>query len=138
MNNSITLNQSTTRTAKRRAKDTRPKRPTKGIWLHSNGSYCSKINGLFHYFGRDPDEAVALYVREKPYLKQGEAPPDDGGGNATVDALLNLFLAKMDRDRQSGELGDRMFQSYMDAARDVKKVFGADRRVDDLRPTDVG
>ena len=118
--------------------DTRPRRPDKGLFLHPNGTYCGKVNGTNFHFGRDPDDAAARFLHDRPYLKRGEAPPPMDGqseGYVSVDELVNRFLEKKDRDLRAGDIGARMFACRAGAAKLVTPAAFSARCCSSVRPT---
>lgn len=50
------------------------------LFPHATKRWAKKIKGKMHYFGpwRDPDGALAKYLREKDYLQAGQEPPREG------------------------------------------------------------
>ncbi len=102
--------------------------------------WCKKHRGRTHYFGTLGDWQTALkrFEREWPYIVQGLTPPVlSGDDNAcTLRALCNLFLESKRNKIDAGELSDLSYRDYFNACKRLVDHFGADRRVDDLRPAD--
>lgn len=105
------------------------------LFRHASGQWSKKIRGKLHYFGKDPDRALARYLAEGDDLRAGRTPrPFDGV--ATIKILCNEFL-NLKRDRvEAGELSPLTFVDYKRAADLVIQHFGKNRAIEDVRPDD--
>lgn len=113
--------------------------PAFPLFPHASGRWAKKIRGKLHYFGpwRDPDKALAKYLRDKDYLHAGKVPPASRDG-ATIRDVLNAFLIAKDLAVESGELQPRTRADY-GAVTDRLAAFwegSLDMRVSDLTPAD--
>ncbi len=108
----------------------------------ATGYWCKKIRGKVYYFGRvsevSADDALAKYLRGKPYWERGEEPPppEEEATGVTVADLVNHFLAYKEGKRDAGELAVRSWRALYDTCAHVVKVFGRSRIVDGLTPND--
>jgi hypothetical protein len=102
-----------------------------------NGQYFKKIRGRFFYFGTDADAALEEYRKVKDDLLAGKSPAVADDPNAvTIRLICNRFLAcKMDR-LQSGDLGQRTYDQYVEACTLLGRTFGKTKPVADLRSHD--
>lgn len=102
--------------------------------------WCKKHRGHTYYFGPLADWQTALkrFDREWPYIIQGLTPPTltDDADACTLRSLSNLFLESKRNKMASGELTAVSYRDYYRACKLLIGHFGADRRVDDLRPVD--
>src|SRR5262245_17428465 len=118
----------------------RPKKPYAEFPLtpHPSGTWCKKINGKLHHFGRwlrrldgvpirvDGDgwkEALEEYKLQADDLHAGRTPRV-GVGGLTVGELCNWFLTDKLRSREAGELGMRAFNQYKEATDLIGAAFG--------------
>jgi integrase len=116
----------------------RAKREELPIWQRSDGRWCRKIRGEFHYFGRDKEAALAEWERTGKYLLEGKEPPPEGqpAEGVTVKFLADSFLRWKKQQRESGEIGPRTFSDLHIACLRIADAFGRGRLVSDLRPDD--
>jgi integrase len=102
--------------------------------------WCKKHRGDSYYFGPLSDWQAALkrFEREWPYIIQGLAPPTlaDDANACTLRTLANLFLESKRNKIAAGELTELSYRDYYRSCKRLIDHFGADRRVDDLRPVD--
>ena len=102
--------------------------------------WCKKHRGHTHYFGPLDNWQAALkrFEREWSYIIQGLTPPAlaDDADACTLRTLCNLFLESKRNKIAAGELTELSYRDYYRACKRLIDHFGADRRVDDLRPVD--
>ena len=95
------------------------------LYLHASGNWAKKVRGKTHYFGKDKDEALQRWLRERDDLLAGRSPAR--GGEALAD-LLNRFLASREAAVKSGELSPRSWQHYHATCQIMVAMLG--RRVE--------
>lgn len=105
------------------------------LFLHRNGQWAKKIRGRFVYFGKDREQALKQWLRDRDDLVAGHTPSADTG-SAIVRDVLNAFLTAKLRLLQSGELTERTFDEYKKICDLIGKTFTLTRSVDSLRPAD--
>jgi integrase len=107
------------------------------LYPHPTGYWAKKIRGRMHYFGRweDPDGALTKYLEQKDDLHAGRTPRPAQEALTVKDAV-NAFLNEKKARVDVGELGDRTWEQYKQAADILIAVFGKRRRVADLGPED--
>lgn len=102
--------------------------------------WCKKHRGDSYYFGPLANWQAALkrFEREWPYIIQGLTPPAlaDDADACTLRTLCNLFLESKRNKIAAGELTELSYRDYYRSCKRLVDHFGADRRVDDLRPVD--
>jgi len=113
----------------------KPAKPHKDypLYRHKTGQFAKKIRGKTHYFGTDPDQALAKYLKEKDDLLAGREPINEG---MTVKELCNQFIDSKKKRVKSGELTPRSLHDYQQTCEKIIKTLGAGRRVIGLRPLD--
>jgi len=118
---------------------TKPKKPHPDfpLYAHASGRWAKKIRNRLHYFGPwdDPEGALNLYLDQKDDLLAGREPRN--GDGLTVRELVNRFLASKESRVKTGELKQRSWEDYDATCGRVIEVFGRNRLVTDLRPTDL-
>src|SRR5438445_9747308 len=115
----------------------KPERPPGAVlfWV-STERWAKKIKGRLHYFGRGTyEEALAKYEEQKEQLHSAYAPSDDEGA-LTIYSLCQKFLTTKKMYRDSGELSPHTFDDYAKVCKMLRKAFGRDRLVSDLKPED--
>lgn len=110
-------------------------RPTYPLTWHPAGTWCKKIRGRVHYFGKDAAEAEARYNREREFLEAGLPVPETFDG-LTVRGLCNHFMARKEAQRDSGEIGDRHYNELHDCCKRILDAFKSDRVAASLTPRD--
>src|SRR5689334_9782664 len=135
----------------RKAAD-RPKKPYPEFPLtpHASGAWQKKIRGKIHYFGRwarrvngklervEGDgwkEALELYKAQADDLHAGRTPRVRGDA-LTVAGLCNAFRTAKLRQKEAGEISERMYQEYVATTDRLVSTFGKARPVDDLAADD--
>src|SRR3954471_2470820 len=102
--------------------------------------WVKKHRGDSYYFGPLDNWQAALkrFEREWPYIVQGLTPPAlaDDADACTLRTLANLFLESKRNKIAAGELTELSYRDYYRSCKRLIDHFGADRRVDDLRPVD--
>jgi integrase len=102
--------------------------------------WCKKFRGDTYYFGPLSDWSTAhkRFEREWPYIVQGLTPPatPEDEDACTLRTLCNLFLESKRNKIAAGELTDLSYRDYFGSCKRLIDHFGANRRVDDLRPVD--
>jgi len=84
------------------------------LTLKQGKYWAKKIRGKVHYFGTDYDDAILEYLRQKPYLESGVAPPLD---QCTVATLLNSFLSHRKEKLDAGNLSQRTYDDYLEVCK---------------------
>src|SRR5262245_51124357 len=125
------------RQPKKLAKPEKP-RPDFPLFPHATGRWAKKIKGSLHYFGpwRDPEGALAKYVREREDLEAGRKPTPADTQGLTVRDLCNRFLTVKLKRADAGEITQGTFRDYHATCARIVSVFGKTRLVEDLRPDD--
>ncbi len=118
-------------------KQRKPERPEGSpLHWHATGRWAKKIRGRRVYFGRGShDEALAEYERTKTDLHAGRRPVEESEG-LTLHELMGQFLDRKIELRDNGELAPLTVAEYGNSCKRMKKVFGPNRLVSDLRPDD--
>ncbi len=121
------------------AKPQKP-RPDFPLFPHATGRWCRKVRGRFHYFGKvaeDPEGKAALdsWLDQRDDLLAGREPRPKTLG-LSVDDACNEFLHAKQQKVDSGELALSTFRGYRLTAKQVLKVLGRTRSVEDLRGAD--
>ena len=102
--------------------------------------WVKKHRGDSYYFGPLDNWQAALkrFEREWPYIIQGLTPPalSDDADACSLRTLANLFLESKRNKIAAGELTELSYRDYYRSCKRLVDHFGADRRVDDLRPVD--
>lgn len=145
--------QSTLSQPTRKEADGKPPKPYDGFPLgaHASGSWCKKIRGKIHYFGKwgvvrngklewlpyEPSWQAALadYEQKRDALYSGRTPRISGNG-LTVRELCNRFLTTKAHFLSTGEITARTFGDYRGATDRLIHILGAGRMVDDLAADD--
>jgi integrase len=109
--------------------------PDYPLFAHASGQWAKKIRGKLHYFGTDPDAALAKYLEQKDALHAGRAPRPQSDG-LTVKELCNAFLNHKAQLRDEGRLLPATWAEYKEACDLIVTAFGRGRLVDDLGPDD--
>ena len=117
----------------------KPKKPHKDfpLFAHNNGQWAKKVRGRLCYFGpwADPTAALLEWIRVKDDLIAGKEPRP-AEGEFTVQDICNAFLEYCEDNMESGELTQRSFNDYLQAAKAIVRAFGKNRIADDIRPKD--
>ncbi|MSR55805.1 MAG: hypothetical protein EXS09_21390 [Gemmataceae bacterium] len=108
------------------------------LFLHGSGQWAKKIRGRTRYFGKDKDAALEEYVRVREDLEAGRAARPKADAGLTVADLCNSFLTSKRQRVDAGELSSEMWSVYHKACEGIVDLFGRDRSVMDLRPSDFG
>ncbi len=98
-----------------------------------------KFRGKQHYFGADPGEALARYLKEKDYLIAGVEVPKEHD-HISVRDLVNLYLENREQDRSSARtstnhITERTFAEYKDTGSVMVQLWNH-RSVSMLTPMD--
>jgi integrase len=109
--------------------------PEFSLFRHASGQWAKKIRGKLHYFGKDPDAALAKYLEQKDALHAGRTPRPDPG-ELTVKGLANAFLNYKAALLKAGELSPRTWDDYKRVCDLLVSHFGKTRLVSDLAPSD--
>jgi integrase len=145
----MTKVKSTVRTRWR--KQVLPEKPRPGfpLFAHPSGQWAKKIRkrpgygtpGLM-YFGswrddRNGRQAEERFVREWPYLMNGQEPPSaDKSDGCTLRQLCNDFLTSKEVQVIACELTQRSLRDYHLTCKLLIDQFGKDRRLANLAPAD--
>jgi integrase len=123
----------------RQASSLRPAKPYPEypLYAHAAGVWAKKIRGVTHYFGpwEDPDGALESYLAQKDALHAGRKPRPDADA-LTVKDLVNQFLNEKRARVETGELSQRTWNGYKEAADELVTTFDRQRIVADLGPDD--
>ncbi len=114
------------------------------LFPHATKRWAKKIRGKFHFFGpwRDPEGALAEWLRVKDHLLAGrEPPPKDAPeipepAGMTVETVVNAFLTQKELLRDNGEIQSRTFTELHSTGVRIAEAFGKQRLVSDLQPSD--
>jgi integrase len=125
----------------RRATVSKPSKPRPDFPLfpHNNGLWCKKVRGKLHYFGAwsDPQAALDKWLDQKDDLLSGRVPRSKTDKNAlTLETLVNRYLATKKGQVETAEIAEVSFWAIFESCENLVEHFGADRRVDDIRPED--
>jgi integrase len=107
---------------------------------HPNGSWCKKVRGKLHYFGRiEGDEqglaALELWKEQEDDLRNGRTPRG-GSDELTLKSLGDQFCAAKERQKDAGEITGRQFKELHRDFGLVVNAFGKNRLVKDLAADD--
>lgn len=120
------------------SKPSKPAKPYRDFPLfpHATRRWAKKIKGRLHYFGpwNDPDAALQRYLDQKDDLYAGRRPRS--GEGLTVADLANRYLTWKRHLTDNGEMKPQSFTENYRACQLVVDVFGKNRLVSDLRPSD--
>jgi integrase len=121
------------------------------LGAHASGSWCKKIRGKIHYFGkwgvvrdgkleRLPYEpgwqaALAKYELERDALHSGRTPRSKRG-ELSIGDLRDRFLTAKSRALDASEITTRTYFEYKATVGRLIAQFGVDRLVDDLTADD--
>ena len=76
------------------------------LFLHQTGPWAKKVRGVMHYFGTEPDAALAKYLDRRDDRHAGRTPRTRGD-ELTVRELVNRFLTSKKVLLDSDELSPR-------------------------------
>lgn len=102
------------------------------LFAHASGQWAKKIKGKTVYFGAwdDPNAALAKFKEGKP------APvATPRRGPLTVYDINNLFLGAKNKQKESQDLSEASFQSYLNTCKRMSE-FWYDRPACTLHPQD--
>jgi integrase len=108
------------------------------LFAHASGRWAKKIRGRLHYFGKwedGPDAALKSYLEQKDDLHAGRMPRVSSEA-LTVRSLCGRYLTAKKQLLEAGEIKARTYEEYADTCRRLIRVFGRNRPVADLRPSD--
>jgi integrase len=107
------------------------------LFPHAAGYWAKKVRGRTVYFGPwdDPDGALQKYLKEKDDLHAGRTPRAAQDALTVKDAA-NAFLNEKQARVEAGELGERTWLEYKEAADLIVAEFSKRRRAADLAPDD--
>ena len=120
---------------------TKPSKPHPDfpLFSHESGRWAKKVRGKMFYFGpwAKPQAALEKWLREKDYLLAGRVPPAEHDPDAlTVEKLVNLYCASIDRMVKTGERSQRTLDDYIDIGKQICEHFGRHIVVESLTPHD--
>ncbi len=101
---------------------------------HANGQWYRKVKGKFHYFGKDKNAALDLWLKDKDYILAGREPPTEG---LQVRDILNNFRLLKTQANDEGSLSRRSLDEYVSVLGTIADTLGADTNVKSLRPDDL-
>ena len=111
----------------------KPSRPSNfPLYLHKSRQCAKKIRGKVPCFGKDRKVALATYLAERDYLRNGRTPPHPQGGLA-VKELVDDFLTFKRDCAATGELARRSWDDYKATCDKIVEVFGKTQLVVNLR-----
>jgi integrase len=96
--------------------------------------WCKKIGGRLRYFTGTADEALAEWERTKVDLLAGRTPRTKSSQLATVEYVVNRFLAHKEAAVTSGELSPRSFERYESTGKRIAAFLGRHTLADELGP----
>lgn len=120
----------------REAKKPYPEYP---LTPHPTGRWCKKVRGRLWYFGAIADGWQAALNRYKTEIDDIQAGRKPGSRNKTglrLRQLCNRWLHHKRGLVNTGELKLRTWYDYHATCERLLKVFGDDRLVEDLKPSD--
>ncbi len=109
------------------------------LFPHATKRWAKKIRGEFHFFGpwRDPEGALAEWLRVKDHLLAGrKPPPKNNEGAVTVELVVNSFLTHKERLSDNHEIQPRTFTELNSTGIRIADAFGKQRLASDLQPSD--
>ena len=106
------------------------------LTLHNSGQWCKQIRSRTHYFGREPNEALELYLNQRDDLQAGRTPREQISDGLTVVDLCNHFLTQFEVLVENGERSRITFQAYFRTAERIIEYLGRDLYVQQLRSDD--
>jgi integrase len=114
--------------------------PDYPLFPHATGRWAKKVRGKLLYFGKiidDPkgERALAKWLDQRDDLLAGRVPREKRGG-LTIHEGVNLFLDAKKHKLSNGMLALSTFAGYKICCRRIKRFFGGNRIVEDLRPGD--
>lgn len=117
-----------------------PKPPYDGfpLYWHKGGQWAKSIRlpsgkRKTHYFGSDWREALDQYRKLMEAIAAGRETTDEG---MTVDELTGRFLDAKQAMVETGEINQRTYADYRDAATGMAQVFSRTRPIKSLGPPD--
>lgn len=96
--------------------------------------WCKKIGGRLRYFTGTADEALAEWERTKDDLLAGRTPRAKSSQLATVEYVVNRFLAHKEAAVTSGELSPRSFERYESTGKRIAAFLGRHTLAEELGP----
>lgn len=106
----------------------------KKILTCRNGHWGKQIKGKRYFFGKDYDEAVKKYFKQKEYLESGVAVPGTDRKKTTLRELLNGFLAHRKKRLNAGSLSVRTYNDYVEVCDMIVDCLPKLMSIEDLRP----
>lgn len=105
------------------------------LYRHANGSWCKRIAGKLHYFGKDKTAAAAAF---EEFQRSGRKTSSRKVvGQCRVADLLTAFLeAKLARV-EAGDLTVGTYANYKRAAALIREVFGDSLHVESITSSDM-
>jgi integrase len=105
------------------------------LFPHATGQWAKKVRGKLHYFGTDPDAALAKWLADKDHLLAGRARPLHPDG-VTLRELVNRYLTAKKALVDTGELSPRTWGGYYATCEGMLAALGKARPVADLTGED--
>jgi hypothetical protein len=106
-------------------------RPDFPLFYHQTGGWSKKVRGKIHYYGKEPDTAIAKWLDQRDDLLAGRIPRVHQDG-LTIRELCNRFLSAKKYLQVAGELSPRTWGDYYTTCERVVEAFGKGRPVADL------
>ncbi len=106
------------------------------LFRHATGQWAKKVKGKLHYFGTDPDEALARWLDQKDDLLAGRTPRAARPDQVTVDEVVNGYLAAKQVKASLGEISQAHFEDLKGTGKYVLEKLGRKTAATALRPTD--
>jgi integrase len=112
------------------------------IRLHQRGVWYKKIQGKFHYFGRDKDIALQKYhelmaILGGSQVVQSCTPEAAEESDLTVNTLVNMYLQDQEARVKSREIGPEHWYDQKNRLTAFAKEIGPDRRVATVTTLDL-
>jgi integrase len=105
------------------------------LYRHTNGSWCKRIAGKLHYFGKDKAEALAAY---QEFVRTGrKSSSRKVVGQCRIADLLTAFLESKLARVQAGDLALGTYRGYQRTAALIREVFGDTLHVESLQSADM-
>lgn len=105
------------------------------LYRHANGSWCKRIAGKLHYFGKDKAAAAEAY---EEFQRSGRKTSSRKVvGQCRIADLLTAFLESKLARVEAGDLTAGTYANYKRAAALIREVFGDTLHVESIQSADM-